>query len=365
VNRRTASPESPVGVAIVGAGYWGPNLLRNFAKCSGADVRWLCDLDTDRARAVVGRYSTIGVTGDYQQVLDDPTVEAVVIATPAGTHAPLGIAALDAGKHVLVEKPLAANLTDGRRLVERAEDRGLVLMTDHTYCYTPVVREIRSLVADGVLGDIQYIDSVRINLGLIRPDADVIWDLAPHDLSILDFVLPGNLRPSGVSAYGVDPVGAGHACVGYLSLPFGHDALAHLHVNWLSPTKVRTMIIGGSQKMAVWDDLQPAQRLSLYDTGVDLTAVGSPAADERQYQLKVAYRAGDIVAPALPETEALYNVAVELVSAIKEGRPAATDGHAGLRVLEVLEASRASLDANGAMIALASSSSSSSERNVA
>jgi predicted dehydrogenase len=338
----------PVGVAIVGAGYWGPNLLRNFCRFPGADVRWLCDLDTDRAQAVVGRYSTVAVTADYEQVLADPDVDAVVVATPAGSHAPLGLAALDAGKHVLVEKPLATTMKDGIRLVERAEEQGLVLMCDHTYCYTPAVREIRTLVAGGVLGDLQYIDSVRINLGLIRPDADVIWDLAPHDLSILDYILPDHLRPTGVAAYGVDPVGAGHPCVGYLSLPFGTSSLAHLHVNWLSPTKVRTMIIGGSDRMVVWDDLQPAQRLSIYDTGVDLTA----SSDDRARELQVAYRVGDITAPALKETEALYNAVTEFAAAIAEGRPAATDGHAGLRVLEVLQASRSSLDSGGALIKL-------------
>jgi predicted dehydrogenase len=311
-------------------------------------VRWLCDLDTDRARAVVGRYSNVEVTGDYDQVLADPTVEAVVIATPAGSHAPLGLAALAAGKHVLVEKPLATTMKDGLALVEAAEAAGLVLMCDHTYCYTPAVREIRALVSSGALGDVQYIDSVRINLGLIRPDADVIWDLAPHDLSILDYILPDHLRPSSVAASGVDPVGAGHACMAYLTLPFGTNSLAHLHVNWLSPTKVRTITIGGSEKMAVWDDLQPAQRLTIYDTGVDLTASSA----DRARELRVAYRVGDITAPALKETEALFNMVVEFTSAIDEGRTPATDGHAGLRVLEVLEASRTSLQAGGAAIAL-------------
>jgi len=344
-----SSPARPLGIAIVGAGYWGPNLLRNFCASPDAQVHWLCDLDTERARRVVGRYSTVGVTGDLDQVLTDPAVDAVVIATPAGSHAAIGLAALEAGKHVLIEKPLATTYADGVKLVELAEERGLVLMCDHTYCYTPAVQELRRLVHSGVIGDVQYVDSVRINLGLIRPDADVIWDLAPHDLSILDYVLPSHLRPRAVAASGADPVGAGHSCLAYLSLPLGDRALAHLHVNWLSPTKVRTMIVAGSERMIVFDDLAPAQRLSIYDTGVDLTE--NP--EDRQRQLQVAYRTGTIVAPALPETEALRNVVNELIAAIHERRAPATDGHAGLRVLELLEGANESLHTGGSMITTA------------
>jgi predicted dehydrogenase len=352
ISQGRPDPGAPLGVAIIGAGYWGPNLLRNFMKHRGADVRWMCDLDVERAQGVVGRYSRIEVTADYDQVLADPTVEAVVIATPAASHAPLAIAALEAGKHVLVEKPLATTVPDGRKMIEAAADRGLVLMCDHTYCYTPAVLKIRELVQQGTIGDIQYIDSVRINLGLIRPDADVIWDLAPHDLSILDFILPEGLRPTRLAASGVDPVGAGHACVAYLTLPLGegpHQGLAHLHVNWLSPTKVRTMIIGGSEKMIVWDDLQPALRLSVYDTGVDLTASDDQADADRQRQLRIAYRAGEIVAPALTEAEALFGAVSEFVDSINEGRLSATDGQAGLRVLAALEASRFSLQGGSVM----------------
>jgi len=335
----------PVGVAIVGAGYWGPNLLRNFCSNARADVRWLCDLDVDRARSVVGRYSTVGVTGDLGQVLADPSVEAIVVATPAASHAEIGLAAIESGRHVLIEKPLATTRADGERLVAAADAHDRVLMCDHTYCYTPAVREIRRLIHSGVLGDVQYVDAVRINLGLIRPDTDVVWDLAPHDLSILDHILPAAQRPRQVAAYGVDPVGAGRACIGYVSLPLGGDALAHLHVNWLSPTKVRTMIVGGSERMVVWDDLQPTQRLSLYDTGVDLT--GSP--EDRSHELRVAYRTGTIVSPALAEVEALQGVVTEFVSSIREGRAPATDGRSGLRVLELLEAARDSLERGGAL----------------
>jgi predicted dehydrogenase len=350
VNRSTGSPgdKAPIGVAIVGAGYWGPNLLRNFMREPRARVRWMCDLDVDRARAVVGPYARIDVTADLEEVLSDAGVDAVVVATPAGSHAPLAIAALESGKHVMVEKPLATSVAEGRKMVETAADRGLVLMCDHTYCYTPAVQRIRQLVRSGDIGELHYIDSVRINLGLIRSDADVIWDLAPHDLSILDYVLPEGLRPRSISASGVDPIGAGHPCIGYLTLPIGERALAHLHVNWLSPTKVRTMIIAGSEKMIVWDDLKPSQRLSLYDTGVDLARTHDDR--DQRTQLRIAYRAGEIVAPALPEAEALGGAVAEFIASIREGRAPATDGFAGLRVLAALEASYSSLCAGGSKV---------------
>ncbi|MFZ5850097.1 MAG: Gfo/Idh/MocA family protein [Actinomycetota bacterium] len=340
---------TPVGVAVVGAGYWGPNLVRNFSASDGADLRWVCDLDEQRARRAVGRYSTIGVTTSLERVLDDPTVRAVALATPAATHAEVGLAALEAGKHLLVEKPLAATFEDGRKLVEVAAARDLVLMCDHTYCYTPSVRRIRELVGGGALGEVQYVDSVRINLGLIQPDIDVVWDLAPHDLSILDAVLPADRRPLAVAAHGADPVGAGRACVAYLTLPLAGGGVAHVHVNWLSPTKIRTTILGGSRQMVVWDDLEPAARLRIFDRGVDLAA--SAGAEARARNL-VSYRIGEMVAPALDEREALGGVVAEFLAAIRERRPPLTDGRSGLRVLEVLEAASASMAAGGALVPL-------------
>jgi predicted dehydrogenase len=340
----------PVGVAVVGAGYWGPNLVRNFSAHAGCELRWVCDLDIERARSVVGRYSTLRLTDSLDDVLDDPAVEAVAIATPAATHVDVAGAAFAAGKHVLVEKPLASSVGEGRKLVDLAADADRVLMCDHTFCYTPVVRRIRELVEGGVLGDIQYVDSVRINLGLVQPDVDVFWDLAPHDLSILDFILPAERRPVAVAAQGADPIGAGKACVGYLALPLQGNAIAHAHVNWLSPTKIRTMIVGGSLRMLVWDDLHPTQRLSMYDKGVDLRA-DSASSEEREKAL-ISYRTGDLVAPALPESEALRGVVGEFTSAIREHRPPLTDGNAGLRVLEILEAASRSLAADGATVQL-------------
>lgn len=257
-------------MAVIGAGYWGPNLVRNFQSSADFRLRWLCDLDVDRARRVLGDYSTVRVTDSLDTVLSDDQVQAVAVATPAGTHLAVAMAALTAGRHVLVEKPLAVTWQEGQQLVAEAERRGLSLMCDHTYCYTPAVLRIRDILRSGDLGDLHYLDSVRINLGLVQRDVDVIWDLAPHDLSILDFILPPGVAPVAVAAHGTDGIGVGRACVAYLTLWLNTGAIAHFHVNWLSPVKVRTAIIGGSKRTLVWDDLNPTQRLAIFDRGVEV-----------------------------------------------------------------------------------------------
>jgi len=342
---------APIGLAIVGAGYWGPNLVRNAMATASVDLRWLCDLDEDRARHVLGPYSTIPTSDSVDAILSDLAVHAVAIATPAASHFPLAMAALDAGKHVLLEKPLTSSLADGQKLVQAAEDRGLVLMCDHTYCYTSAVQELRRLVHSGELGDVQFVDSVRINLGLVQPDIDVLWDLAPHDLSILDYLLPPGVSVVAVAAHGADPIGHGMVCVGYLTLRLSTGAMAHVHVNWLSPVKIRTMVIGGSQRTVVWDDMNPSQRLSVYDRGVDRKPSQELDADDRK-QMSISYRTGDMVAPALREQEALRVMLAEFAACILEGRAAATDGRAGLRVMSVLEAAAQSLRLDGAFVTL-------------
>ncbi|WP_240181897.1 Gfo/Idh/MocA family oxidoreductase [Nocardioides sp. 616] len=338
----------PLGVAVVGAGYWGPNLIRNFRSSTDWDLVAVCDLDVARAHSVLGARSGVAVTASLEEVLARDDVDAIAIATPARTHQGIALAALRAGKHVLVEKPLADSVANGTAMVELARKQGLVLMADHTYCYTPAVLKIRELVEAGELGDILFIDSVRINLGLVQPDVDVFWDLAPHDLSILDFVIPGGLEPTGVAAQGADPLGAGKSCVGYLSLPLVGGAMAHVHVNWLSPTKIRQMVISGTRRTLVWDDLNPQQRLSVYDRGVDLAHNSATAADRTAST--ISYRLGDTWAPALPEREALGSMVAEFAASIREQRPSHTDGEAGLRVLRVLEAAARSLASGGALV---------------
>jgi predicted dehydrogenase len=355
---RTAAPREPaeraqrtmgaVGLAVVGAGYWGPNLVRTAQATPALKLEWLCDLDEQRARSVLGGYTTVQATTSYDTVLADPAVQAVAIATPAATHFDLVRAALEAGKHVLVEKPLTLSSAEGHKLVEIADRLGLVLMCDHTYCYTPAVRHIRELVRGGELGAVQFVDSVRINLGLVQSDIDVLWDLAPHDLSILDFVLPEDVAPVAVAAHGSDPIDAGRACVAHLTLWLSTGAMAHVHVNWLSPTKIRTTVIGGSRRTVVWDDLDPQHRVSVHDRGVDLI----PREHERRRAALISYRLGDIHVPALPEQEALRGVMAEFAAAITESRPALTDGRSGLRVIALLEAASRSIENGGMTIAI-------------
>ena len=336
-----------IGMAVVGAGYWGPNLIRNIQAFAGADLRWVCDVDRSRAERAIGPRSTTGVTDSIETVLDDPEVIAVAIATPAATHLDVGLACIEAGKHVMIEKPLALSSGDAEKLVAAARDSHVVLMCDHTYCYTPAVQKIHSLVRQGALGELQYFDSVRINLGLVQTDVDVFWDLAPHDLSILDFILPPGVSVEAVAAQGADPISAGRACLGYLTLRLSTDAIAHVHVNWLSPTKIRTTIIGGSERIVVWDDLHPTQRLSMFDRGVQLNG----GLEARRDKL-VSYRVGNMVAPALPEEEALQVAVREFVGAIHDRRPPATDGEAGIRVVRMLEAAGRSIELDGATVSI-------------
>ena len=344
-----SNEKAGLGVAVVGAGYWGPNLARNFASSPAWDLRWVCDLD--RARAARAAGSVGQTTADLTEALEDPDVAAIAIATPASTHASIALQAIEAGKHVLIEKPLASTYADGEAVVAAAERAGVVVMCDHTFCYTPVVEYLKTIVSDGTLGEVLFFDSVRINLGLVQQDIDVLWDLAPHDLSILDYVLADGLRPTAVAAHGADPIGAGQSCVAYLTLQLPGDAIAHVHVNWLSPVKVRMTMIGGSRRTAIWDDMNPVQRVSVFDRGVDMAPKESLDLDERAIS-RVAYRTGDMHAPALSGREALSTMVEEFAASIREGRAPRTDGRAGLRVLDILEAASQSLEFKGAVVPL-------------
>src|SRR4051794_34671817 len=336
----------PYRIAVIGAGYWGPNLVRNFRGSPDWDLVAVCDLDEARARKVVGPRTMVDIETSVERLLARDDVDAVAIATPAKTHASLALTAFAAGKHVVVEKPIAQTTEEAAAMVRAADEAGLTLMVDHTYCYTPAVQYIHDTIRRGVLGHILYVDSIRINLGLIQPDIDVFWDLAPHDLSILDYILPGGLLPEEVSATGADPLHAGKACVGYVTMPLATGGTAHVNVNWMSPTKIRQMVIGGSHRNLVWDDLNPQQRVAIHDRGIDLATQGTRDADQRR-AAAISYRLGDITVPALPEKEALSSMVTEFASAIREQRPPRTDGRAGLRVLSVLEAISESLVARG------------------
>ncbi|MCH6230755.1 Gfo/Idh/MocA family oxidoreductase [Microbacterium sp. CFH 31415] len=334
-----------LSVAVVGAGYWGPNLVRNFNLSQHWHVAAVCDLDLERAERLALTTRSAVAVRSVEEALAIEGVDAIAIATPARTHEPIALAAIAAGKHVLTEKPLADSVGSGERMVAAAEAAGVVLMADHTFCYTPAVLKIAELIAEGELGDITFVDSVRINHGLVQPDVDVFWDLAPHDLSILDFILPDGLRPSAVSAHGGDPLGLGKACVGYLVMQLADGVIAHVHANWLSPTKIRQLVVGGTRRTLVWDDLNPTQRVSVYDRGIDFVTVTE---DAERAAAQVSYRYGDTWVPALPEVEALSLMVGEFAAAIHEGRAPRTDGRAALRVLKVLDATSRSLEAHSA-----------------
>jgi len=348
-----APQDDEVGVAVIGAGYWGPNLIRNFLNCPDTWLWTVCDLDVARARHVVGRRASIEVTDRYDEVLADERVEAVAIATPANTHLPLALAAIEAGKHILVEKPLALSSADARTIAEAADRAGVVAMCDHTFCYTPAVNRIRSEIASDQLGRIQYVDSVRINLGIVQPDIDVFWDLLPHDLSILDSVLPPESAPVSVSAIGVDPIGAGKSCVGYATLMLEGGGIAHVHVSWLSPVKIRNVVFGGSKRHLIWNDTNPGQRISLYERGVDLARIED---SEEQREFMVQYRTGDMHAPAISESEALQALVRDFAQCIRKGDRPLTDSWSGVRVLEILEAVDASRQGSGVLVPIGATS---------
>ncbi len=337
-----------IGVAVVGYGYWGPNLVRNFAEVPGVRLAAVCDLDKERLAPVKARYPSVAVTDSYDEILGDPAIDAVAIATPVSSHFKLAMRALMAGKHVFVEKPIASSAEEAERLVEEAARRSLVLAVDHTFVHTGAVRKIREL-AEASLGEIYYYDSVRVNLGLFQHDVSVVWDLAVHDLSIMDYVLPA--RPVAVSATGISHVPGEPENIAYLNLFFDTNLIAHVHVNWLAPVKVRRTLIGGSRKMIVYDDLEPSEKIKVYDKGITLN--GNPRANgEKVYQALVGYRTGDMWAPHLDVKEALGTELREFAHCIEHGATPVADGQAGLRVVRILEAATRSLAGRGRVVEL-------------
>jgi predicted dehydrogenase len=337
--------ENVINIGVIGCGYWGPNLVRNFSEVSGARVKIVSDFKPELLTKMQARYPAIQITTDCQNIFKDPEIDAVVIATPVSTHYDLALAALKAGKHVMVEKPMTATTEQALRLIDEAERRNLVLIVDHTFVYTGAVRKMQELVANNGLGDIYYYDSVRVNLGLFQHDVNVLWDLAVHDLSIMDYVLPN--KPYAVSATGMSHVPGGPENIAYLTLFFESNLIAHLHVNWLAPVKVRRTLIGGSQKMIVFDDLDPSEKVKVYDKGITVNGNAEDA-----YQLLIGYRAGDMWAPRLEITEALHTEALHFIQCIREGDRPITDGTAGLRVVRILEAATQSMKQQGQLVKL-------------
>jgi predicted dehydrogenase len=292
---------------------------------------------------VQNRYPSIRTLTSWHDLLNDPDIDALAIATPVSSHFELAMAALGANKHVLVEKPLASTSEQALELIEEAARRQRVLMVDHTFVYTGAVRKIRELIANNALGEIYYYDAVRVNLGLFQHDVNVIWDLAIHDLSIMDYVLPS--RALAVSATGISNIPGQPENVAYITLFFANPQIAHVHVNWLTPVKVRHTLIGGSEKMILYDDLEPSEKVKIYDRGV--TVSQSP---EAVYEMLVSYRSGDMWAPRLESTEALLTEALHFIDCINNGTKPETDGQAGLRLIQIVEAAERSLRARGKLI---------------
>jgi predicted dehydrogenase len=335
-----------ITVGVIGYGYWGPNLVRNFAEVDGARVGFVTDLRRERVELAGRRYPYIRTSTDHRDLIADPGVDAVVIATTVATHFELALAALEAGKHVLVEKPFTADSEQAQRLIDAAARRRLVLMVDHTFVYTPAVMKMRELAAAGDLGDIYYYDSVRINLGLFQHDVNVLWDLAVHDLSIMDYVL--GQQPVAVSATGLSHVAGRPENIAYMTMFFDGNLIAHVHANWLAPVKVRRTLLGGSKRMVVFDDLEASEKIKVYDRGISLNP--SP---ENLYQMLVGYRTGDMWAPQLAVREALHTEAAHFVECIDQQKAPSTDGHAGLRVVRLLEAATRSMQTQGNTVSLA------------
>jgi predicted dehydrogenase len=324
-------------IGIVGLGYWGPNLVRNFLSNPNVARVVCCDSNVKKLEAIKQKFPAVEVVADYKAMLKDPAVIAVAVATPVSSHFQLAKEALEAGKHVVIEKPMTDSIKNAESLLNIAEKNKLTLMVDHTFVYTGAVRKIKELINQGEIGDILYFDSVRVNLGLFQHDVNVIWDLAPHDISIMNYLI--GKKPVFVWAVGSKHFN-GVEDVAYLTVKFENNLIAHFHVNWLSPVKVRKVLIGGSKKMIVFDDMEPSEKVKVYNKGVDIHS------EEMVHDVLVQYRMGDMFAPQLDQSEALSLMTKDFIDSIIHERQPISDGTAGLNVVRILEASQESLRRN-------------------
>jgi predicted dehydrogenase len=334
-----------IQIGVVGAGYWGPNVIRNFMANQRTNVKKVSDLKQDRLTKVKSLYPTIEVTTDFHEIINDASIDAVAICTPVFSHFEIAKAALEAGKHIFIEKPMTSTSAQGEELINIAERKNLVIQVDHTFLYTGAVRKIKELIDSGEIGDLYYFDSVRVNLGLFQHDINVLWDLAPHDISIMDYVL--NRPAQSIVATGADHVGKGLEDVAYLTVYYPDNVIAHIHTNWLSPVKIRQTLISGSKKMIVWDDNEPSEKIKVYDKGIEIVDT-----QDKIYNTLIQYRTGDIHMPKVPQLEALALEADHFADCIEKGEKPMTDGAAGLRVVRILEASEESIKNRGKEIKL-------------
>src|ERR1700734_1535890 len=339
-------PKAPSGnvikVGVIGYGYWGPNIVRNFHGQEGSRVVAVCDKSPKSLQRVRQTFPDMHTTSDCRELLTSPDVDAVAVVTPVWTHFELAKTALENGKHVFVEKPFTCTTAQGEELIELADRKHLKIMVDHTFLFTGAVKRMKELIDDGTLGELYYYDSTRVNLGLFQHDVNVLWDLAPHDLSIMDYLIKE--RPEAVVATGERHLNS-VADVAFLTLYYPNNMIGHINVNWLSPVKVRTTLIGGEKKMLVWNDLEADEKLKIYDKGVRMTGDGV-------YELLVSYRSGDMWAPRVEQVEALKLEAAYFVDCILNDKKPFNDGVAGLHVVQVLEAADISLQAKGKVVPL-------------
>jgi predicted dehydrogenase len=329
-----------IKIGVIGYGYWGPNLVRNFAETPGLSVAGVADMDQKRLDTVQKRYPGIKTTTRFQDLFEDPSVDAIAVATPVSTHFELGMAALKAGKHLWLEKPMSETSLQARQLVDEAEKRNLVLIVDHTFIYTGAVRKMAEIINNEDIGNIYYYDSTRINLGLFQRDVSVISDLAVHDFSILDYLL--GEQPLSVSSVGTNHFPGTPENLSYITLCYDSGMMAHINVNWLAPVKIRKILIGGSKKMITYDDLELSEKIKVYDKGISFTE--DP---QKIYEMRVGYRTGDMWAPVLDTTEALLVEGKHFVDCIENGKSPLSDGSLGLRVVKLIEAATRSMNERG------------------
>lgn len=334
-----------VNVAIIGYGYWGPNLVRNFNALSDAKVKKVVDLTPQRLAAVQSLYPSIEVSSSVDELWNDTSIDAVVIATPVFTHFELAKKALQAGKHVLIEKPMTDTVAHALELIDLAEQKGKLLMVDHTFLYTGAVQKMKSLVDSGALGKLKYFDSTRINLGLIQQDVNVLWDLAPHDISILDYL--AGYEPVSVNATGVSHIHNGIENIAYLTVNYNTDFVAHFNCSWSSPVKIRMMLLGGDDKMVVFNDMEPSEKIKVYDTAHSVTT------PEEKQKVLVDYRVGDVYIPKLASTEALSGMAKDFVKCILSGGTPVASYKSGLNTVRILEAAQHSIKQRGQEVKVA------------
>ncbi len=330
-------------VGVIGYGYWGTNVVRNFHLCPQSHVEVVCDRNTKMLERLNQSYPQIATTTDYNDVLTNTKIDAIAIVTPVWAHYELAKQALLNGKHVFVEKPFTCNVGQADELIDLAESKGLQIMVDHTFLYTGAVRKIRDFIENGTLGNLYYYDSTRVNLGLFQHDINVLWDLAPHDLSIMDYLIDAKVE--AISATGQKHLN-GHEDVAFLTAYFSNKVIAHINVNWLSPVKIRTTLIGGEKKMLVWNDLEVDEKIRVYDKGVRIQSSSDI------YNLLVSYRSGDVWVPQVNTGEALSEGVMHFVDCVRTGSRPKTDGHAGRRVIQMLEAASKSLLNRGEAVAL-------------